>query len=74
MNGYDYDFIDRIYSELTIPISVIGGAGSLDDIKYLFKRYGIIGAGVGSLFVFKGRLKAVLINYPSYKEKESLLE
>ncbi len=56
-----------------MPLTVLGGAGSLDDISNLIKRYKIIGAGAGSLFVFKGKYKAVLINYPNQLEKMHLL-
>jgi len=44
-----------------------------NDIEMLFSKYGLIGAGVGSLFVFKGSYKAVLINYPNEEEKEKIL-
>jgi cyclase len=38
----------------------------------VISRFGIIGTAAGSLFVFKGRLKAVLINYPSKADKDML--
>jgi cyclase len=44
-------------------LTVLGGAGSADDILNLIDEYKIIGASAGSLFVFKGVYKAVLINY-----------
>ena len=53
-------------------MTILGGAATLDDIKGLVKRYGIVGASAGSLFVFKGKYKAVLINYPTGEEKKSL--
>ena len=55
-------------------MTVLGGAGSLDDLGNLIKKYSIIGAGAGSLFVFKGKYRAVLINYPNQKEKIELIE
>lgn len=69
MKGYDFDLIDSVRNAITTPLTVLGGAGSLDDIRSLVSRYGFIGAAAGSLFVFKGRYRAVLINYPSLKEK-----
>ena len=69
MKGYDFDLIDSVRSAITTPLTVLGGAGSLDDIRNLVSRYGIIGAAAGSLFVFKGKHRAVLINYPSLEEK-----
>ena len=74
MKGYDFDLVDKIKPTLSVPLTVLGGAGSLTDIAELAKKYPIIGAGAGSLFVFKGRYKAVLINYPNQTEKEKLLK
>lgn len=69
MKGYDFDLIDSVRNAITTPLTVLGGAGSLDDIRRLVNRYGIIGAAAGSLFVFKGKYRAVLINYPGLDEK-----
>lgn len=73
MKGYDYNLIDQVHCAVSLPISVVGGAGSIKDIEELINRYGIIGAVAGSLFVFKGKYKAVLINYPDAEEKERML-
>jgi len=74
MKGYDMNIVDKIRQVITVPMSVLGGAGSLKDIGQLINRHGIIGAAAGSLFVFKGVYKAVLINYPNHAEKEALLQ
>jgi cyclase len=50
-------------------MTVLGGAGSLVDIGKVVEKYGIIGVAAGSFFVFKGKFRAVLINYPTPKEK-----
>lgn len=73
MAGYDLELISHIRSAASVPMSVLGGAGSLDDIAKLIRRFGILGAGAGSLFVFKGPYKAVLINYPNPAAKDQLL-
>jgi imidazole glycerol-phosphate synthase subunit HisF len=72
MKGYDTDLIGKVRSTVTVPMTVLGGAGSLRDIQALIGRFGVIGAAAGSLFVFKGVYKAVLINYPNRKEKLDL--
>lgn len=72
MSGYDYKIIDSIRNQITLPLTVLGGAGSLEDIKEVIKKYNIIGVAAGSLFVFKGPYKAVLINYPSKKIKNQI--
>ena len=73
LDGYDYELIDEIKPKVNSPLTVLGGAGSLDDIRDLVKRYGLIGAAVGSLFVFKGKYRAVLINYPDNYTKEKIM-
>ncbi len=73
MKGYDLDLVEQVRQAVRLPLTVLGGAGSLDDLKELIHRFGIIGAAAGSLFVFKGRYRAVLINYPNRAEKEALL-
>jgi imidazole glycerol-phosphate synthase subunit HisF len=74
MKGYDHDIVEKIREVINIPMTVLGGAGSLVDIKSLLNKFGIIGASAGSLFVFKGKYRAVLINYPSKIEKEQLFQ
>lgn len=74
MKGYDMQLVDKIRACITVPMTVLGGAGSLADIGKLIKGHGIIGASAGSLFVFKGVYKAVLINYPNRTEKDALIE
>lgn len=72
MQGYDLDLIDKVRRAVSVPMTVLGGAGSLDDIRHLVERYPLIGAGAGSLFVFKGKYRAVLINYPNRAERDTL--
>lgn len=74
MKGYDLNLIDKIAETITIPLTVLGGAGSLLDIEKVIEKHGVIGVAAGSLFVFKGQYKAVLINYPSQKEKNMILK
>lgn len=73
MKGYDMELIEKIRSVVSLPITVLGGAGSLEDMKKVTEKHGIIGLAAGSLFVFKGVYKAVLINYPSLFEKNQLI-
>jgi cyclase len=72
MKGYDLDIVKEIRASISLPMTVLGGAASLDDMAGLIKEYGVIGASAGSLFVFKGKYRAVLINYPSQAEKNLL--
>ena len=72
MQGYDLSLIESIREKCSMPITVLGGAGSLIDIKELISKFKIIGAAAGSLFVFKGKYKAVLISYPNREERKPL--
>jgi cyclase len=74
MKGFDFTIIDKIRQAVTIPMTVLGGAGSLEDISKVIEKYKIIGVSAGSLFVFKGIYKAVLINYPSKIEKATMIK
>jgi len=73
MKGYDMNLIDKIREKISLPMTVLGGAGSLDDIGKVINKHGVIGVAAGSLFVFKGIYKAVLINYPNRIEKDELI-
>jgi imidazole glycerol-phosphate synthase subunit HisF len=73
MKGYDFDLIARVRKATSRPMTVLGGAGSLSDIAKVIDSFGIIGVAAGSLFVFKGVYRAVLINYPARCEKDALI-
>jgi imidazole glycerol-phosphate synthase subunit HisF len=72
MLGYDLTLTSEVREAITIPMTVLGGAGSLADIEKLIMHCGVIGAAAGSLFVFKGAYRAVLINYPNQEEKDRI--
>ena len=72
MKGYDLALIDKVREKISLPLTVLGGAGSLADIAKVIEKHKIIGVAAGSLFVFKGVYKAVLINYPTKEEKENI--
>ena len=74
MKGYDLELARKIREAVRLPITVLGGAGSLSDIEELFETCGVVGAAAGSFFVFKGAFRAVLISYPSSQDKENLLQ
>lgn len=73
MKGYDVALARQLRAAVNVPISILGGAGSLHDIEALVREVGVLGAAAGSLFVFKGKYRAVLINYPQPAAKEELV-
>lgn len=73
MKGYDLALARLVRASTTLPMSILGGAGSLADIGKLIGECGVIGAAAGSLFVFKGTYRAVLISYPSVLQKDEIV-
>lgn len=72
MKGYDIELATQMRAALKVPLTILGGAGSLDHLGKLLGACGVIGAAAGSLFVFKGPYRAVLINYPTPQQKDAL--
>lgn len=72
MTGYDMDMCDNVRKMTDVPLTFLGGAGSYMDLKRLVSRFKVIGAAAGSIFVFKGKYKAVLIQYPLPNEKKEI--
>lgn len=68
MQGYDIELVRNVVEAVRIPVTAIGGAGKIEDIKKVFKEGHAHAAAGGSFFVYYGRLKAVLITVPSEKE------
>lgn len=74
MTGYDLALAVKIRQTVNMPITILGGAGSLEHIEALIRSCGVIGASAGSLFVFKGVYKAVLISYPTLVQRDELIK
>ncbi len=74
MKGYDLELAGKVRKQITVPLTILGGAGSMDDIGKLISNFGIVGASAGSIFVFRGVYKAVLISYPEPEVKDELLK
>jgi cyclase len=72
MKGYDIEIIKKISSCLNVPLIACGGAGSIDDLSMVVKEGSANAVAAGSMFVFHGKHKAVLISYPSQKEINSI--
>ena len=68
MEGYDLDFIKTVTKAVKIPVIAAGGAGSLNDFSKAIHQAGASAVSAGSLFVFHGKRRAVLISYPSKEE------
>ena len=68
MAGYDIELVRSVVDAVKIPVTAIGGAGGIDDLKKVLVKGHAHAASGGSMFVYYGRLKAVLITAPSEQE------
>jgi cyclase len=73
LKGYDIELIKSITSKVTVPVIASGGCGSYSDLKDVILSGGASGAAAGSIFVFNGPHKAVLISYPEREIIKKLL-
>lgn len=74
MKGYDLNLAEKVRELASVPLTILGGAGKAEDIIELVEKFKIIGASAGSLFVFKGVYKAVLINYLTKEALQKIRE
>ena len=68
MQGYDIELIRRISEAVTIPVVALGGAGNLGHLAEACREGRANGLAAGSIFVFQGPKRGVLINYPDSHE------
>lgn len=68
MQGYDIQLVRSVVDTVKIPVTAIGGAGGIQDLKNVIEEGHAHAAAGGSMFVYYGRLKAVLITAPSEEE------
>ena len=64
MDGYDLSLIRRVAHQVNVPVVACGGAGTVEHMAAAVREGGASAVAAGSMFVFFGRLRAVLINYP----------
>lgn len=63
MQGYDLDLARTVRAAVDTPLTMLGGAGSTSHMRDLIDAIGVCGAAAGSMFVFNGVYRAVLISY-----------
>jgi cyclase len=68
MQGYDLDLIKKVSDAVRVPVVACGGAAGMTDLVNAVKTGGAAAVAAGSMFVFHGKHRAVLISYPSRKE------
>jgi imidazole glycerol-phosphate synthase subunit HisF len=72
MTGYDIGLVKLVADAVSVPVIACGGAGKIEDFFDAYENGHASAMAAGSLFIFHGRKRAVLINYPTRGELETL--
>jgi len=73
-SGYDLELIERVVNVVTIPVIACGGAGKIEDFSLATKQSGASAVAIGSMAIYQGPHRAVLINFPSKKDLKEILD
>jgi cyclase len=71
--GYDCKLIEQVTGAVTVPVIACGGAGKIEDFAHA-KRAGASALAAGSMVVYQGPHRAVLVNFPSKHDLEKVLD
>ena len=71
MNGYDIPLIKSVSASVSIPVIACGGAGKVEDFGTAVHDGGASAVAAGSMFVYYGKHRAVLINFPNDEDLKS---
>ncbi len=74
MKGFDVPLVQTVMSSVRIPVIVCGGAGHLSDIKSVVHEGKASAVALGSMAVYHGRSRAVLIGFPSRADLMRVLQ
>ena len=72
MQGYDLELVRRVADSVTVPVVACGGAGNIQHLAEAIQA-GASAAAAGSMFVFQGPLRGVLISYPAQEELKRVI-
>lgn len=73
MQGYDIELLKSVSRVVSIPVVALGGAGNIEHLSQAVRQGGVSAVGAGSMFVFKGPHRAVLINMPTREKLDQVL-
>lgn len=71
--GYDIDLIRKACTEVAVPVIACGGCSGIEDVQHMLTQTHASAAAAGSMFVFHGKHRAVLISYPDPKTIDRIL-
>jgi imidazole glycerol-phosphate synthase subunit HisF len=72
--GYDLELIKKISESVTIPVVALGGAGRYSHFKDAVEIGKASAVAAGSIFIFHGSRKAVLISFPSKQDLKEIFK
>ncbi|MDP6543345.1 MAG: AglZ/HisF2 family acetamidino modification protein [Phycisphaerae bacterium] len=72
--GYDLALIERVARAVTIPVIACGGAGKIEDFSLATRQAGASAVAAGSMVVYQGPHRAVLVNFPSKQDLKKVLD
>jgi len=72
--GYDVELIRRVTSRVSIPVIACGGAGKVEDFAEAVTEGGASAVAAGSMVVYQGPHRAVLINFPTSRQLREVLD
>ncbi|WP_460670360.1 AglZ/HisF2 family acetamidino modification protein [Larkinella ripae] len=72
MGGYHQELVRKIADAVPVPVVALGGCGTFDDVQKVVTEGRASAASAGSMFVFHGPRRAVLINFPAQTELRKL--
>jgi cyclase len=68
MQGYDVSLVRAVADAVNVPVIACGGAGTTEHLRQAIIAGHASAACAGSMFVFHGKHRAVLITYPDTDE------
>lgn len=74
MAGYDIRLIQKVSHAVSVPVIACGGGGRIEDFRQAVHEGGASAVAAGSMFVFQGKHRAVLINFPKREQLEGILQ
>ena len=66
--GYDLELVSSVAAAVGVPVIALGGAGSVEDLGRAVNQAGASAVSAGSLFVYHGRRRGILITFPTQQE------
>lgn len=73
MTGYDISVIKKIATSVSIPVVALGGAGNLSDMMKCYLSGNASALAAGSMFIYQGSRRGILINYPTKEELKNFM-